>query len=246
MTGEETQMERYRLSFTVGGLLVPQSVITARVFLETVENAQKNEPVALMEALTATSDAKKRSLGALWKAARRQVIDESLLPIRTQSAMSRTVSEVIKRLETLSPTELRFLTADDSMNADRAALMWVAMCRYYTLVGEFANGVLRDHYLLGKPTVTYDDYDRFAYSKSLWHAELDEISPATAKKLRANLFQAMFEGRLLEKEGNLIVPSLLGSRLTDVLRKKPESFLFFPMRDQAQSGNGNIDIQRTD
>jgi hypothetical protein len=247
MTDEEAQMERYRLSFTVGGLLVAQSVTVARVFLQLLDDACSAESATSTndEAASESVDASSRTstppdrvgsrigdreLNTFWKQARQQVIDEHLLTVRTQTAMSRTVSETIKRLSVLSLTELRFLTADDSMNADRSALMWVAMCRYYTLVGEFANEVLRDHYLLGKPTVTREDYDRFVYSKSLWHEELDQISDSTAKKLRSNLFQAMFEARLLEKEGNTIIPSLLGSGLTDILEKRPDSFLFFPMR----------------
>lgn len=240
MADEEAQMQRYRLSFTVGGLLVSQSVTVARVFLQLLDDAHDSESATSantdVSSHTATppdhigSRVNDRELNTFWKNARHQVIDENLLAIRTQSAMSRTVSEVIKRLSVLSLAELRFLTADDSMNADRSSLMWVAMCRYYTLVGEFANEVLHDHYLLGKPTVTREDYDRFVYSKSLWHEELDQISDSTAKKLRSNLFQAMFEGRLLEKESNTIIPSLLGSGLTDILKEIPDSFRFFPMR----------------
>ena len=46
--------------------------------------------------------------------------------------------------------------------------MWVAMCRYYALVGEFANEVLRERYLMGFSTLTKDDYDRFIQAQSMW------------------------------------------------------------------------------
>ncbi|MBW3088267.1 DUF1819 family protein [Bifidobacterium sp. 82T24] len=193
--------ERYRLSFTVGGLLASQGVIVARVFLD-----QKD-----------------------WTAARRIVTDENMLGVRTFAAGKRIASETVKRLGALAGEELRYLADEGTAADDRAALMWVAMCRHYTLVGEFANEVLRDHYLMGTPTVTYADYDRFVLKKAMWHPELEELSESTAKKLRQNVFRAMFEAGLLEQRGNLVVPSLLSPEIVDMLGDRPESFGFFPM-----------------
>ncbi|PJM72973.1 hypothetical protein CS006_06885 [Bifidobacterium primatium] len=193
--------ERYRLSFTVGGLLASQGVVVARVFLEQGD----------------------------WSVARRIVTDDNLLGVRTLAAGKRIAGETVKRLSALSEDELRYLADEGTPSGDQAALMWVAMCRHYTLVGEFANEVLRDHYLMGIPTVTYVDYDRFVLKKAMWHPELEGLSESTAKKLRQNVFHAMFEAGLLEQRGNLIVPSLLSPEIADMLRDRPESFGFFPM-----------------
>lgn len=195
--------DRYHLSFTVGGLLTRQGIDVARAFLDCGD----------------------------WEQSRLIVLEDGRFGVRTLSAGKRVAREVIKRLGTLSGVELRYLAAPDTPVGDCDAIMWVAMCRYYELVGEFANEVLRDHYLLGVPNVTYKDYDRFVLKKTIWHPELEELNESTAKKLRQNVFKAMFEAKLLEREGNIVVPSLLSREVTDILKNRPESFRFFPMSE---------------
>ncbi|PWG66472.1 DUF1819 family protein [Bifidobacterium callitrichidarum] len=217
--GTETMQDeqRYRLSFTVGGLLAPQGHIIAALFI--ANDVQED------------ADDHGSELGERITRIRRQAIDENVLSIRTQAASTRTVSEVAKRLSTLTETELRYLASGDTPASDQQAFMWVAMCRYYALVGEFASEVLRDHYLMGMPTVTREDYDRFILAKAMWHPELEKISTATANKLRSNVFKAMTEGGLIERGSDTLRPSLLSKTVTGILESRPESFLFFPMRE---------------
>lgn len=221
--GSETMQneQRYRLSFTVGGLLAPQGRIVASLFMD---DEDRTDPHALAH--------DENELGERIARIRRRAIDGNALSIRTQAASSRMVSEVIKRLSTLSGTELRCLAGADTPTADRHALMWVAMCRYYALVGQFAHEVLRDHYLMGMPTVTYGDYDRFILAKAMWHPELETLSRTTASKLRANLFTAMHEAGLVDKTDNTLQPALLGNSLTGILEHRPESFGFFPIGER--------------
>ncbi|WP_236036988.1 MULTISPECIES: DUF1819 family protein [Bifidobacterium] len=213
--------QRYRLSFTVGGLLAPQGRIVAALFVDDEDCA---DPHVLAHDET--------ELGERIARIRRRAIDENALTIRTQAANSRMVSEVIKRLSTLSGTELCHLASADTPAADRHALMWVAMCRYYALVGQFAHDVLRDRYLMGMPTVTYEDYDRFILAKAMWHPELETLSTTTAAKLRSNLFKAIHEAGLVDKTDNTLQPALLGNTLTGILEHRPESFGFFPIGER--------------
>lgn len=206
---------RYRLSFTVGGLLAPQGRILAALFV-------RNGLIG---------DATAAEIGERITCIRCPALDGNALSLRTQAANSRVVTEVCKRLSTLTEVEIRHLADPDALAADCRALMWVAMCRYYAFVGEFASEVLRDHYLLGVPTVTHEDYDRFVRGKSAWHAELEALSPSTTGKLRSNVFRAMTEAGLLEGNDDTLVPSLLGAVVTGILENRPESFLFFPMRE---------------
>ncbi|KFI52298.1 DUF1819 family protein [Bifidobacterium biavatii] len=220
--GSETMWDeqRYRLSFTVGGLLAPQGRIIATLFL--AENNDDNR----------IAQGDEVELGEHIARIRQRAVDENVLSIRTRAAGSRMVSEVIKRLSTLSGTELCHLAGADTPTADRHALMWVAMCRYYALVGQFAHEVLRDRYLMGMPTVTYEDYDRFILTKAMWHPELETLSTTTAAKLRANLFKAMHEAGLVDKTDNTLQPALLGNTLTGILEHRPESFGFFPIGER--------------
>lgn len=224
---ENPQDERYRLSFTVGGLLAQQGKILATLFVE-----NEHEYTSLDAEPTNGETDTDHEIGEHITRIRKQAIEENALSIRTRSANSRVVSEVSKRLSALTETEIRYLADNDTPASDRQALMWVAMCRYYALIGDFANDVLRERYLMGFSTLAKSDYDQFILAKSMWHPELEEMSALTAGKLRANVFKAMNEAELWEKENDTLLPSLLSKSVTAILEDKPESFRFFPSRER--------------
>ncbi|OZG57428.1 hypothetical protein BMYO_1925 [Bifidobacterium myosotis] len=227
---------RYRLSFTVGGLLAPQGRIIALLFVGD-DRSERDVWSGADSASSAGKGVGAGGLGGLGELGerilrvRRQAIDDNVLSIRTQSANARVVSEVLKRLSALTEEEIRFLADANTSASDRQVLMWVAMCRYYALIGEFATEVVRDHYLMGLPTVTREDYDRFIQGKAMWHEELEELSPATSNKLRSNVFKAMSEAGLVERRSDTLLPSLLGRSVAGILESRPESFRFFPMSE---------------
>lgn len=107
------------------------------------------------------------------------------------------------------------------------------MCRYYAIVGEFAGEVLKKHYFTGNTHLDFEDYDRFIADKATWHPELEAVSGGTAKKLRSNLFKAMAEAHLFDKNSDTVVSFLPSPSLTDILMKRPDSFGFFPMRESS-------------
>lgn len=218
---------RYRLSFTVGGLLAEQGRTVAGLMMgdtavaaagDTLPHADRDDdafvPAEMLESV------------------RRYAVAENVLQIRTHAAGVRIVSEVVKRLSALTMSELRCIADADTLQSDRRALMWVAMCRYYALVGEFAQEVLREHFLIGAPAITYDDYDHFMLGKAMWHPEIDDLSTSTSAKLRSNVFKAMVEAGLVNRSDDTIIPSLLSREVTGILMRRPESFGFFPMRGQ--------------
>lgn len=217
--GAETmQGERYRLSFTVGGLLAAQGRTLAELYLNHVGcNHAESSP--------------QTEVGSSIVAIRPQAIAENVLAIRTDSANRRVVAETTRRLSALTVEEIAFLGGPDSSTADREALMWVAMCRYYAVVGDFASEVLRKCYLTGNMHLDFEDYDRFTADKATWHPELETISEGTAKKLRSNLFKAMAEAHLFDKKRDTVLPFLPSPSLMDILRKKADSFGYFPVRE---------------
>ena len=129
---EATQGERYRLSFTVGGLLASQGRALAEMYL--------NHAGGDAECSSQTEVGK--SIAAI----RQQAIEENVLAIRTDSANRRVVAETTRRLSALTVGELAYLAGPDSSTSDREALMWIAMCRYYAIIGEFAGEVLKKHF----------------------------------------------------------------------------------------------------
>ncbi len=208
MSAKNDQRSRYALSFTSGGLLAREGEVVARVYL-------------------ATRD---------WSATRAHVIEANLLQARTSSSSSRITREAIQRISVLSDSELELLV--QASHTELRHLMWAAACRRYEVIGDFAEEVLRERFLLMTPTLSIDDFERFLAGKSLWHPELDELKPSTSQKLRQNLFRMLHEAGLRTPDGQ-IIPIVLSTRVADVLAgRTPSDLRFFPMTMPiAQSGN---------
>src|SRR4051794_31451210 len=96
--------ERYRLSFSVGGLYLQGAPVAARLYLD---------------------------LGD-WTAVRKALDVDNLLQARTASSAIRLGRELVQRLQELTDSELALLT--DATADERAQLMWVAACRRYRLI----------------------------------------------------------------------------------------------------------------
>lgn len=147
---ETTQGERYRLSFTVGGLLAPQGRALAEMYLNrmgdgsTERSSQAKVSEKISEKANEKSDKNAgEEVGKSIAAIRQQAVEENVLAIRTDSANRRVVAETTRRLSALTVGELAYLAGPYSSISDREALMWIAMCRYYAIVGEFASEVLK-------------------------------------------------------------------------------------------------------
>jgi hypothetical protein len=124
-----------------------------------------------------------------WNSVRDKVIAENLLQTRTLNTLKRVCLEVISRLRTLSPGELECLV--EGSHQEQAYLLWLAVCRRYRFIADFAVEVLRERYITLKGDLTLDDFDSFFNRKSEWHLELDEITPSTRGKLRQVLFKML-------------------------------------------------------
>lgn len=198
MSAANDQRTRYALSFTSGGLLAREGETVAGVYLTTRD----------------------------WNAARVRVIEANLLQARTSSSSSRITREAIQRVSVLSDSELELLA--QAGHTELRHLMWAAACRRYDFIGDFAEEVLRERFLLMTPTLSFHDFERFLTGKSLWHPELDELKPSTSQKLRQNLFRMLHEAGLRTPDGE-IVPTVLSARVAEALaRRDPSDLRFFP------------------
>lgn len=193
--------ERYRLSFTTGGLFLQEAPMVASLYLQ---------------------------LGD-WSATRNQLRDQNLLQVRTAAAATRISKEVTARLQELSAEEVSALP--DLSLRDQANLLWVAVCRRYPFIREFASEVLREHYLVLRRRLAHTDFDSFLNAKALWHAELDDIARSTHLKLRQNLFRMLREADFLSDQYE-IHPAQLSPHLAQILaRQGMQAFLVFPATD---------------
>lgn len=200
MNSNSTSVPRYALSFTTGGLLEREAAVLAAVYTKHRD----------------------------WAKVREFAVEKNLLQARTRSTGVRRVREAVKRLSALSDREVEMLT--EVTASERGHLMWAAACRRYDLIGEFAEEVLREHFLTLVGTVSYEDYDSFYRAKAMWHDELNEVTDLSYKKLRQILFKMMVEAELLTKQG-AIEPALLSIRVADCLiQKTPSDVRFFPTK----------------
>lgn len=193
--------DRYRLSFTTGGLFLQEAPVIAERYL------------ALRD----------------WQITRNQVRNDNLLQVRTAAAALRISKELIARLELLESDELEELINGSAR--DRGYLLWVAACRRYAIIHDFAVEVLREHYLLLRRQLSFGDYDAFYNAKALWHSELDEIAQSTQHKLRQNLFRMLRDADLISNQQH-IQTAMLSPRLAQLLARRGRYELqVFPATD---------------
>lgn len=147
-------------------------------------------------------------------------------PVRKESSAKRTIREIAHRLRCLDEEELRLLV--DGVRDDQQALLWLATCRAYRFIGEFAEEVVCDRFKAFRTDLSYDDFDAFFARKSEQSRKLAEISEKTRAKLRAVLFRLMRESGILTSDDR-IVGSMLSPRVKMLIESKGKGEIrFFP------------------
>lgn len=194
MVENTPQVSRYALSFTSGSLLMREALIVAHVYLSERD----------------------------WAKVRKLVEAENLLQARTATTRQRLAREVIQRLAVLTDDEIKLIT--EATSSERAHLLWLAACRRYRLIGEFADEVVRERLLLLTPTLDHEAFDTFLRLKALWHDELNGLKDSTLRKLRATVFRMLTEAGLLV-DGR-ILPASLSARVRDAI--PPRDIRYFP------------------
>jgi hypothetical protein len=190
---------KYTLSFTTGGLFHRESVTLAMLFFKLND----------------------------WDTVRGQVLSENLLQSRTLNTSKRQCREIISRLKTLGSKELDLLISGSTQ--EQADLLWLAVCRRYRFIAEFAIEVLRERFITLKPDLTHEDFDSFFNRKSEWHSELDKISTTTRHKLRQVLFRILREANLLIAY-NTINSVMLSPRLLALIAENNRhDIVYFPV-----------------
>ncbi|WP_293781490.1 DUF1819 family protein [uncultured Aeromicrobium sp.] len=187
-------LQRYALSFTSGALLMREALIAAPIYL-----AERD-----------------------WATVRSIIGEDNLLQSRTRASGFRLAREVAQRLAVLTDSEIELLI--EATATERGYLMWAAACRRYSLIGDFAEEVLRERFLVLAETLGYGDFDSFIRGKALWHEEVANLKDSTVRKLRSNVFRMLVEAGLLSDDGR-IVQAVLSARLANTLAS---DIRFFP------------------
>lgn len=159
-----------------------------------------------------------------WEAVYAKVVQENILKCRTISALRRIAAEIVLRLDKLEIEELvRFI--ENRLN-ERNVFAWLAVCRTYDLIGDFAVEALHEAYVTGQKTYEISDYEKFVNGKLALHPEFDELSKQTYGKVRQIVFKMMREAGFLDKKGN-IIPIVMDAELMNFIPER--DLAFFPM-----------------
>lgn len=186
------------MSFGAGGLFINESVAVARL----------------------------HHAGEDWDLTAARGLEARAFPVRKASSARRTIREIVNRLKWLSGDALELLIEGE--RSEQEALLWLAVCRAYRFIGEFAVEVVNERFLSLRTHVTYDDFDSFYAAKEEWSSKLASLSKSTRAKLRAVLFRLMREAEIISRD-NRILGAMLSPRVAAMINAgNPDEFRFFP------------------
>jgi excisionase family DNA binding protein len=192
------EKKTYSLSFTAGDLLSRESIAIANLFLDLRD----------------------------WNLVREKVITSNVLQAKTLSTAKRICREVCSRLKMLNHSELELLI--ETTIQEQGYLLWLAICRRYKFIAEFAVEVLRERYLSLKHSLNYEDFNFFFSKKLESHQELSKVSQRTVDKARQVLFRMMRQAGLLTTNYEINTAILSPRFLNELANDMPLSILVFP------------------
>lgn len=189
----------YRMSFTTGGLFLQESIEVARLHRD----------------------------GEAWEDTARRALDQGATALPKSASKRRSLREITNRLRVLTDTERRFLL-EGADRTDQKALLWIATCRAYRFVGEFAVEVVRERYLSYQMDLPRSSFDIALENKAEWNEGLASLSMSTRIKLRQVLFRIMHEAGILSQD-NRIQAAILSSQLRTIIQEHdPNELAYFP------------------
>lgn len=149
-----------------------------------------------------------------WEAVREIVFAENILQARTRSSIQRNFQELAPRLQLLTEEQLELLV--EGTHQEQKQLLWLAICRRYDYIREFAVEVIHEKYLSMDYELTAFDYEAFFNRKADWHPELDELKETTRTKMRTMLFRMLREADIISTD-HRIIPTVLSTRVAAVI-----------------------------
>ena len=198
-TQSSMETDTYILSFTSAGLAFSESIVIAETYL---------------------------MLGD-WKATKEKVKSENLIQARTRSSLQRVYREIEPRLKELSADQLELLV--EGTIQEQKQLLWLAVCKRYAYIREFAVEVIHEKYMRMDYEVTDFDYDAFFNRKADWHEELDRLADSTRRKIKTVIFRMLREAEIIDQD-HIILPTILTRRMIEVLAPDaPISYQIFPI-----------------
>ena len=191
--------QSYKMSFSTGGLFLNESLEVARLHRE----------------------------DEAWRDTIARALGEGAASLPKAASQRRTLREIANRISVLTSDELDFFTTDADRN-EQQALLWLATCRAYRFVREFAIEVVRERFLSYQLDLHLETFDTLLDAKAEWDEGLAGISRSTRLKLRQILFRIMREAGVISGEGR-IQAYYLSTRLNRLIAdNSPADLAIYP------------------
>lgn len=164
-----------------------------------------------------------------WSDVFTQALEENTLQTRVVSTAKRVLREIIGRLSKLNSEELDLLQGGTS--SEQKYLLWLAVCRRYLFIHEFAVEVIRERYLTLKHDLPKEEFEIFYNAKEQWHEELERLAKSTRNKLRTVLYKMLREAEIIGIN-NIILPAMLTDELiTTIAKYNAKDLSIYPISD---------------
>lgn len=189
----------YKMSFVTGGLFLNESIEVARM----------------------------HNPGEAWDETIRRALEHGVSSLPKAASRRRTLREIVNRISTLDEEELSFLV-EEADRQDQQALLWLATCRAYRFVREFAAEVIHERFLSFKLDLPLETFDVLFEAKAEWDEGLNGISATTRAKLRQVLFRMMREANVITSESRILAAYVSPKLKAMLARNCPSDLDLFP------------------
>ena len=187
------------MSFSTGGLFLNESLEVARLHVE----------------------------GEPWESTILRAMDEGTTSLPKSASNRRSLREISNRLLTLTAEERSYFL-EEADRSDQQALLWIATCRAYRFVREFAVEVVRERYLSYQLQLPLESFDILLAAKAEWDEGLARLSRSTQLKLRQIMFRMMREAGIISEDSR-IQTAILSTYLKNMIEEQnPGELAVFP------------------
>lgn len=180
----------YKMSFTTGGLFLSESIALAELYMTNKD----------------------------WGKTLSQALEIGITSLPKAASNRRTLREIVNRLSTLNEAEILFLT-EVAERQEQQYILWLASCRRYRFVREFAVEVICDRYLSYQLDLPLQTFDILFDAKAEWDDSLALLSKSTRLKLRQIMFKIIREAGIISDKGR-IQSAVVSPRLKNLIQER--------------------------
>ena len=193
-----TKRIKYRLSFGTGNAYINESNLILKKYLENKD----------------------------WRETEKYSIENNILQTNTLSSTKRIFREISLRLKSLSHQEQEFFIRGNYL--DQSILIWIAICRTYKFIGDFASMIISEKFSSYQIELDYNDFNYFYEQQKVFYEELNSLKDSTRKKLRQVFFKIMKDLNIISKTKE-ITPLLPSKEIKEISKStKKDLKLFLP------------------